>query len=107
MFRQPYRGQPSKKPPKSRKTRRTLTPKEKARNNIINTVVILLVLTIFSFIGFLVSRISSDQAWMLVLFVLGIFLLIFFLNTWTNKVNKYLRADDLDEPKKTENKQDE
>ena len=99
MFRQPYWGEPSKKPPKSRKPRRILTPKDKLRDNIINSVIILGGMTFFFLMGSLLQHRTSTEAWVLALLILGIFLLIFGLNAWTNKVNNYLKADDLDEPK--------
>ncbi len=106
MFRQPYWGEPSKKPPKSRKPKRDLTPKEKLRSNIISILVIFVVVAIFSLLGVLVSRLPWNQAWLIALFVPGIFLLIFGLDAWITRINNYLKADDLDEPEYPDKEQE-
>lgn len=103
----PYRGQPSKKPPKSRKPRQILTPKEKLRVYFgLALAISIITICILSTIYFG----SPDKKDSIVLF-LGIgamtILIMIGVDKGIDAWNKYLRADDLDEPKDTDEKQEE
>ena len=107
MYSMPYRGQPTKKQPKTRKPKRILTPKEKQRDNIVWALIILFSLVFTACLAYVMSGAQPEEMWKIALYVLGIFLLIFGLNAGTEALNKHLRADELDKPKEPDKEQEE
>jgi hypothetical protein len=103
----PYRGEPPDNTPRPRKPKRNRNSKEKKRDLVIGTVWVALIMgAIFCFLNF-ASDFQFDLFWKPALFFIGIFLIPFALSAGINAWNKYLQTDDLDEPKDTDEKQEE
>ena len=101
----PYRGQPEKKSPKLRKRVRSKTEIRQAYLILAMVILIIAILTLVAFY-FLPpeARIPFAQ---ICVFGLSILLLISGLAKGIDAWNKYLRADDLDEPKDADKKEEE
>jgi hypothetical protein len=103
----PYRGEPPNNTPKPRKPKRKRNPEEKKRGLVVGTVWVVLIMgAIFCFLNF-ASDLTLNQIWFPALFFISLFLIPFGFNASINALNKYLRADDLDEPIDMDEKQKE
>jgi hypothetical protein len=101
----PYRGQPGKKPPKFRKHVRSKREIRLANLILAEVISIIAILIIVAFF-FLPLEDRIPFAWIFV-FGISILLLMIGVAKGIDAWNKYLRADDLDEPKDTDEKQEE
>jgi hypothetical protein len=100
----PYRGQPSKKPPKPRKRVRSKREIHLAKLNLGVVISIMAILFLAAFY-FLPSEARIPFAQICV-FGLSILLLISGLAKGIDAWNKYLSADDLDEPQDADKNQE-
>jgi hypothetical protein len=97
----PYRGEPPDNSPGPRKPKRKRNPNEKRRVLVMWIVIILG--AIFS-LFFFASDLPLNRVWMPALFLVAIILIPLGLNAGINALNRYLRADDLNDPKDSDKK---
>ena len=94
----PYHGEPPDDRPKNRKPKRKRTKSEIRHDNIVGSLKLLLICgIIFGVIYFSADR-SLEQALGPALYIIAIVIIPFVLSAGINAWNRYLRADDLDEP---------
>ena len=102
----PYRGEPEPKYSRP-KTKQILTPEEKQREFVDGALKLLLFCGIIFLITYFAFDSQFDRAWTPALFFITIFLTPFILSAGINAWNRYLRADDLDEPEDLDERREE
>ena len=101
----PYRGQPEEKPPKFKK--RVRSQKEISRTHL-NLVVAILIIAILILVAVsFLPKGALEPLTKICIFGLSILLLMSGLAKGVDAWNKYLRANDLDEPKDADKNQEE